>query len=156
MEPLINSNANVSVIPVDQNKITHGSILLIDQGDRFVLHRVLKRYKGGSEFLTAGDNCFCFDKKVDMSYVLGLVAWLDNGLFAIDMTENKCVHFIVALFSYAYIAFRGKHEESKHLIIPAITRTLFYVRVFVLMTSLKFLKFKSTRRHKQTRLDGAL
>ncbi|MBD3202659.1 hypothetical protein GF327_00030 [Candidatus Woesearchaeota archaeon] len=97
MLPLIKPNSRLTV--KYSCDINTGDIILIDTTDHFVVHRVIKKIKGNSLFLTKGDSNLNFDKTVSSESIIGKVIKVNN----IKLTTRKwsVLNYIISKFSYA-------------------------------------------------------
>ena len=101
MEPIIEENSLVRVTPISK-PLKRGDILLIDQGYRFVTHRLLKIGRNG-EYYTSGDNG-CFFDTCDCQYtVLGLITSVKTENKWFEVNKPALLQYWLAVIGYAYI-----------------------------------------------------
>lgn len=111
MHPLIQPNSIVTIIPINNKTISVGDIVLIDQGYRFVIHRILKCYRKTNMFLTAGDNSVIYDDKIHISSILGIALKATNLSCTAKLTKKKTIQKIVAICSYFYISMQNSDNK---------------------------------------------
>jgi hypothetical protein len=110
MKPIIAENATVRISPISE-PLKRGDILLIDQGYRFVIHRLLKvdRY---TTFYTSGDNGFIFDTRDCQYTVLGVVTSVKTGENWFEVRKPAFLQYFLAVIGYACIR-RSSHSNQE-------------------------------------------
>lgn len=101
MRPIIAENSLVCVAPISK-PLRRGDILLIDQGYRFVTHRLLKIDKNGV-YYTSGDNGLIFDTCDYQNAVLGVITSVKNGDGWYAVNNFKILQCLLAIIGYASV-----------------------------------------------------
>ena len=102
MSPSIRPGDSVLVAPATPEGLRRGDLVLIDNGEAFIVHRLLamKRGNGTGLALTRGDGVRRFDEPVPADRIVGKVLKIHraNGVTDLSSPARRCGQRIAALY----------------------------------------------------------